>query len=216
MRIACLHTAQLHEQTFDGLFRTAAPAAVIRHWTAPELLATARSEGLSAVRSQTEARLTALLAAHDAVLCTCSTLGPLLDAPDLATDRLVRIDRPLMAAALAHGPKVMLAFCLESTREPSLELLTETAAALGRPVRPRLLSCAEAWPLFERGETAAFAEAVARAVRRGAVDQLDAVALAQASMRPAEPLLSDIAVPVLSSPTLAAAATIAAARAGLV
>jgi hypothetical protein len=195
MRIACLHTAKIHVATFNALFAEKAPDAQLLHVVREDLLAQAQAGGLESVG---EALFNAMaeLAEVDAILCTCSTLGPLVD--QLNNPKVVRVDRPVMEAAASVGPKPLLAICLESTRAGSLELLMGSGANL----TPKVHVCAGAWVYFEAGDMAGFADSVAASVR-GASAGHDCVVLGQASMRVAEPLLLDLGMPVLSSPALA-------------
>lgn len=213
MRIALLHTAEVHAETFTKIFAALDPLAALTHEIAPALLATAQAEGIAAVRAPTLAALSALSARADATLCTCSTLGPLVDEAAQSTPRLLRIDRPLMRRALADGPRVLLAYCLESTLAPSLALLTECAAAMGLAAAPIVAPCAGAWAHFEAGDQAAYAAAIAAAVeasvaQQGGPSAVDSVVLAQASMRVAEPRLSALGPPIRSAPVLAAEAAL--------
>ena len=194
MRIALLHTAQVHVATFTELFAEKAPDAQLWHMVREDLLAQAQVGGLEIVAEPMFNAL-AELAEADAILCTCSTLGPLVD--QLGNPKAIRIDRPVMQAAAQVGSKPLLALCLESTRAASLALLKDAGAA-----DPTVHMCDGAWAAFEAGDMAAFAAAIAASVRDG-VDGHDCVVLGQASMRVAEPLLADLGVPVLSSPALA-------------
>ncbi len=196
MRIACLHTAQVHAATFSDLFADKAPDAQVVHVVREDLLARAQVGGIDAV-AETFADAIAALGEADAILCTCSTLGPLVD--QLQNPKVIRIDRPLMEVAATLGSKPLLAICLESTRSASLSLLMEADAVIA----PTVHLCDGAWALFEAGDMAGFADAVATSVRKVSVGQ-DCVILAQASMRVAEPALRDLEIPVLSSPALAA------------
>lgn len=203
MQITFLHTASVHEATFDALAHAAAPHAVLRHLVAPDLLADARRSGADAVRSRTRSLiLAAILEGADAVVCTCSTLGPVVPPHS----RVVRIDIPLMEAAVALGPRVGIALCLDSTRAATLGLLVTCAAAADCSVRPQIIDCAAAWPLFEAGDTESFAAAVARQVQKTTTDRtFDCIVLAQASMAGAAAFLRDAGVPVLCAPALAVA-----------
>ena len=204
MQIACLHTAEVHVETFAALFAAQAPGVDVSHVVRADLLARAQSKGAGRVADAT-AEAVADLADFDAVLCTCSTLGPLVDA--LHDTRLIRIDRPLMAAAAAHGARPLLAICLESTRAASLALLKQAG---GPDMAPTVLSCADAWPHFEAADMDTFAAEIARTIKAHIAGH-DCVVLGQASMRVAEPLLAGLDIPVLSSPALAVAATMAVA-----
>ena len=210
MKVALLHTADVHVATFDQIFLDLGQDIEITHQVAAHLLEGARTEGLDTVRAETLARLTELSQA-DAVICTCSTLGPLVaDAPD----NVVRIDDPVMEAACANGPGILLALCLESTRAASLDLLVSTAQRMSVHITPEVAMCAQAWPHFEAGEMDAFAQTIAEQLRkRVAMGGVNCIVLGQASMRVVEPLLTGLHVPVLSSPGLAARAAIKVARA---
>lgn len=204
MRIALLHTAQVHVATFDDLFADKAPDAQLLHIVRADLLVRAQVGGLEVIA---EPMMNALveLAEADVILCTCSTLGPLVDR--LSSNKTIRIDRPMMQVAFSLGPKPLLAICLESTRVASLSLLQEAGE-----VDPTVLLCNGAWALFEAGDMEGYAQAIAAAVRPAALGH-DCVVLGQASMRVAEPLLRDLDVPVLSSPSLAVDRAIAMALA---
>ena len=210
-RIACLHTADIHVAAFDALLDEAGHRGGRAHCVMPDLLAAARRDGLEAVRAQTLAVLARLTEEAEAVLCTCSTLGPIADA---AGPRVLRIDRPAMAAACGCGPAPMVALCLESTRAATLDLLHDCARAAGLSVSPRVVLCAEAWPFFERGDMPGFAAAIEAAVRAeiARAGTPDCVLLAQASMQAAQSRLADIGAPVITTPRLAAAQALRVAR----
>lgn len=210
MKVTCLHTAQVHVRTFGDLFQDVAGDVQLVHSVRPELLEQARLHGVDAVRADVSVALDAALSGSDAVLCTCSTLGPLLDG----REGVVRIDRPAMQAAVAHGPIVAVAICLESTRAATLGLLSAVAEAAGVAVKPRLILCDAAWPLFEAGEADAFAAAVAEQIIAEVNSEMlpDSILLAQASMRQATPLLAGLNCPVLTTPELAVRATLDLAR----
>jgi hypothetical protein len=60
-----------------------------------------------------------------------------------------------------------------------------------------------AWTHFEAGDMTRYANVIADAVRPVVeAGKPDCVVLAQASMAPAEPLLKELGLPVLSSPRL--------------
>lgn len=213
MTIALLHTADLHRPTFDRLLAERSYAGVVRHMVREDLLARARAEGVESVAAETTVLLRELAAAADAVVCTCSTLGPLADQVATSLPHVLRIDRPVMEAALALGPAPLVAFCLESTRAPTLDLLT-SCAAKGQEIAPRALLCAGAWARFEAGDMAGYAASIAEAIRAeiAARGRPDCILLAQASMQGAAAHLADLGLEVLTSPPLAADRAVAMAR----
>lgn len=205
MHIACLHTSAVHIDTFTELFNAAALEAELTHVVREDLLADAQKNAAESVRAATVAAMQELHAA-DAILCSCSTLGPLVDA--MASEKVVRIDRPVMVAAASYGPRPLLALCLESTREASLAVLMEAG---GTQMQPTVHICDGAWPFFEAGDMDGFANAIAASLAPVAPGH-DCIVLGQASMRVAEPALATLGLPVLSSPALAVQAAIEVAR----
>jgi hypothetical protein len=214
-RVLCLHTAAVHVATFDRLFAAAAPDVAISHVVRAEWLAAARQSGLSeSLRHEVLGYIGDAARDNDAVLCSCSTLGPLVSEA-AGTDRsVIRIDDPLMEAAAAFNGTVLVAFCLESTRASTLALLAAACHRLGTTPRVEAVSCAAAWPHFERGDNAAFGTAIADRIVRALPDLSGPVlvVLAQASMAAAEPVLAGMGVTALSSPRLAVDATLSRAR----
>ena len=120
----------------------------------------------------------------------------------------MRIDRAMADRAVRLGPRVLVVAALESTLEPTAQLIRESAAAMATQVELKPLLVEGAWAHFLRQDPAAYAEEVARAVR-GAVGTCDVVVLAQASMAGAAALLADVDVQVLSSPQLGVQSSLA-------
>lgn len=135
------------------------------------------------------------------VVCTCSTIGGVAEATRIAGVRVMRIDRPMAEQAVASGRRIVVAATLPSTLRPTTALIREIAAGAGRDVEMVESLCEDAWPHFERGDRAAYADAIARAVA-GNVRDGDIVVLAQASMAPAAELLRTRGVAALASPEL--------------
>ena len=212
--LALFHTGQAHVSTFGPLIAQLAPEIPLVHHVRQDLLDAAQPRGLTpGIRRRAVREMLGLADAGAAtVLCTCSTLGPAAEtAADLSDVPILRVDRPMMEAALDRGPRIAVAACLASTIGPTRALLERVAADCG--VRPEVteILLAEAWPLFAAGNRAGYATAIAQGLERAA-PEVDAVILAQASMAPAAERCT-LPVPVLSSPQLGAAAAIAAWRA---
>ncbi|WP_436844015.1 aspartate/glutamate racemase family protein [Streptomyces subrutilus] len=191
-----LHTSPAHVPVFDALRDRNHPGAVLRHLVAPELLDRARAEGPRAVAP---AVLEVLAAAGPGpVLVTCSTIGATAEAlaPALGAP-VLRVDRPMAAAAVRTGARIAVLAAVGSTLAPTAELLAEEAG--GRPVKIRTHLVDGAWERFEAGDTAGYLARVAAAA--GAVPGTDAdvIVLAQASMAGAAELVTT-RIPVLSSP----------------
>jgi len=206
MTITCLHTGQSHVDGFTRLFAAEGWDGAVEHIVRDDLLSRAQAEGTEAVAADVAALL-ARFTQDDTVLCTCSTLGTLVER--LGGDNVLRIDRPAMEAAASYR-SVMLAICLESTRAPSVALFQDCANARA----PDVVFCEDAWPYFEAGDMPSFNRAIAQSVGTAMIDapETECIVLAQASMQGAAPYLMDIGVPVLATPPLAVRRAIKIAR----
>ncbi|MEW2582469.1 aspartate/glutamate racemase family protein [Streptomyces virginiae] len=201
--LTLLHTSPAHVPVFDALRDRHHPGAALRHLVAPELLDRARADGPRSVAPALRELLAA--AGPGPVLVTCSTIGATAEAlaPALGAP-VLRVDRPMAAAAVRTGPRIAVLAALASTLTPTAELLAEEAG--GRPVSvvPHLVP--GAWESFEAGDTARYLSQVAEAA--DAVTGADVIVLAQASMAGAADLVTT-STPVLSSPGPGLAAALA-------
>lgn len=209
--IGFLHTAAVHEATFDALVAAASPTSGTVTVVEPALLATARDRGPAdpEVRAGLRAAIEALAArGADVIVCTCSTIAGA--AETIGADApvpVVRVDRPLAFTAVAAGTRIAVVAAVESTVAPTTELLRSVAADAGRTVTLTPVLCPDAWARFEAGDTDGYLDLVAAAAR-DAADDHDVVVLAQASMADAAARV-DAGVPVLSSPGPAVAHALA-------
>ncbi|MFL6614055.1 MAG: glutamate racemase [Pantoea agglomerans] len=163
----------------------------------PALLAEAeRSGGMTAeLRLRIAQLIKALLPQFDAVLITCSTLGPVADDFSVQ-DRVMRTDG-MLAEALQDQSGPTVALCAaESTLAATQALFCQH----GSQVEVALVE--GAWAAFKAEDTtryfALIAAAAERAYQQGAV----AVALAQSSMTPVAQQFPDTQRP-LTGPHLA-------------
>ena len=141
----------------------------------------------------------------DAVLYTCSALGPLVDSFAQTNPKVVQIDRPLMEAEVKSGPKILVAIFLESTRDATLVLLDDCAKENKPPTSIEVINCDAAWPCFEACDMKAFSAEIDRAIRQ-TIDQEntpDYIVVAHASMSVVTDALTDLGMPILSSSMLA-------------
>ncbi|MEU3776097.1 aspartate/glutamate racemase family protein [Streptomyces sp. NPDC032472] len=195
--LTLLHTSPVHVPVFDALRDRDHPGAVLRHLVAPELLDRARAAGPEAVAPA----LRALLAGSGGpVLVTCSTLGAVAEslAGELGVP-VMRVDRPMAAAAVGMGSRIVVLAALESTLAPTVALLAEEAG--GRAVGVTARVVAGAWDRFEAGDGPGYLALVAAAADAVSAADADVIVLAQASMAGAA-ALTTTRVPILSSPPL--------------
>ncbi len=200
MIISCLHTADSNIDVFDE----ACPNGVtLRHNVRPDFLQAA-TDGLSlGVVARTQGVLRSLAKGSDAVLLTCSTLGPAAEGVE-ARVPVQRVDAALARQACVGGSEVAVICAAPSTLAPTRKLFRTAASKIGVDVRIILVDCA--WETFLSGDREGYLNMIA-----GAADLAmgDVVALAQASMAPAARLTRR---PVLTSPAAGLQAAIDAAR----
>lgn len=210
--LALLHTSPVHVPVFDALRDADHQGLELRHFVDEGLLDRARRHGPESVAAEVSAALERAVAdGARAVLCTCSTIGGVAEAAAAGAGvPVLRVDRPMAAAAVAAGSRVVVLATVRSTLDPTVALVEEEARRAGRDVTVRTLLVEEAWPRFEAGDHEGYARQVAAAA--DAVTGADAIVLAQASMTPAR-RLTRTTVPVLSSPRPGLAAGAAAVAA---
>lgn len=211
--ITFLHTSRVHIVTFDRLLAQIAPGIPARHIVDEALLHEARAAG-GITPSLAQRITTTVLAAieQDAavVVCTCSTIGGCVE--QMAADMrrpVLRIDRAMAEQAVMTGARIVLAAAVESTLEPTRQLLLDAADRAGRSVQITDVLCATAWAAFEAGDQEGYIEQIAATLQQAA-HLGDVIVLAQASMAEAATRCADLGVPILSSPRLGLEAAVAA------
>ncbi len=214
-RIACLHTIDSNAAVFDAALQTTGLTGIhLHHTVRADLLAAAEREGglTPAIAAETAALLRDLSAQADAVLLTCSTLGPAVESAsrDVAAP-VLRVDAALAAEAVKAGGQVVVLCAVATTVEPTRRLFEAAARATGAQIGVEVVP--QAWEAFKAGESDRYRALVARAADAARDAGARQVALAQASMAGAAALLPAERRP-LTSPTVGLAAAIAAARAG--
>ncbi|MFD7944670.1 arylsulfatase, partial [Streptomyces sp. NPDC059744] len=124
MTLALLHTSPVRVPVFEALRDADHPGLALRHLVHEDLLARARDSGPDAVRGDVEALLVGAVAeGATAVLCTCSTIGGVAEsAAESLGVPVLRVDRPMAAAAVARDRVVVLA-AIDDTLPPTLALL---------------------------------------------------------------------------------------------
>ncbi|MGW5401197.1 aspartate/glutamate racemase family protein [Streptomyces sp. NPDC003952] len=203
--LTLLHTSSVHVPVFDALRDRHHPGAVLRHLVVPELLERARERGPA---SQAPAVRELLAGSGGPVLVTCSSIGAVAESlgPELGVP-VLRVDRPLAAAAVRTGERILVLATVESTLAPTAELLAQEAGRAGRPVSVRTRLVDGAWERFAAGDPAGCLRLVADAADAVTAADADVIVLAQVSMAGAQDLATT-AVPVLSSPATGLAAAL--------
>jgi hypothetical protein len=187
MRIACLHTAASNIAVFDAAAATLGVS--LAHETRSDLLAAAEQAGgpTPAILSATAELLTVLAKepGTDAVLLTCSTIGPAAALAEDAACPVLRVDAALADAASRLPGRVTVLCAAPTTIEPTRTLFE---AAFGEDRgRLHIELVEDAWPAFRAGDQARYLRLIAAAAD-AVLAAGHQVALAQASMAGAAPL----------------------------
>jgi hypothetical protein len=191
MRIACLHTVQSNVDVFEAAKRELGLDATLTHAVRADLLADAEKAGglTQEIRDRAGQVLAELAGAADAVLLTCSTVGPAIAEAKKAGAKVpvFRVDGALAEAAVKYGGRVVALCAVETTIGPTKALFEDAAKATGSQVEVTLVP--GAWARFKAGDREGYERLVAEAADKAAAGGA-AVALAQASMAGAARLAS--------------------------
>lgn len=197
-----LHTSPVLTPMFSELCARHMPDVTLMHMVDESLIKnTIRSGRLEDV---TRRRLitmvdSAFQGGADAVLFTCSSMGPAVDtAKTLFNKPVLRVDEPMADAAAAIGGKIGVVATLRTTLGPTLDLVCRKAP--NAEVRDYL--CEGAFEAVMAGDAATHDRLVGETLTR--MNDRDVIVLAQASMARVLKTLPEGAVkaPVLSSPEL--------------
>ncbi|XSG77355.1 arylsulfatase [Herpetosiphon llansteffanensis] len=203
--LGLIHTAAVHVATFDQLIAEIQPNCAVEHVVVPALLEQARHEGLSTAVAQQLTQIIADLQAKgmQQILCTCSTLGGLAET---LNPKVVRVDRAMAEQAIAIGTRIAVVAALESTLEPTKQLLHNIAQAQTKTIQIDTYLCGAAWQAFLANDQASYLQQIA--TQLGQIQAADVIVLAQASMANAIQLCQQ-KIPILSSPRSAIASLFA-------
>ena len=205
--IGFVHTVLALPPTFTELAQELIPDAEVFHIADESLLGVTRRTG--ALSPVTQRRvlghiLSAVDAGADAVVVTCSSVGPAVDAARAFVGAPVyRIDEAMADEAVRTGPRVGVVATLRTTLEPTAALVTRRAQEAGKQATVVSRVAEGAFDALQAGDRDRHDELV-RAELRELSREVDVVVLAQASMaRVADTLgAAERPVPILSSPRL--------------
>lgn len=200
-RIACLHTADSNSRIFDtcfgelgfdelGLDELGLVGMELRHCVRADLLVAAEQAGglTAAIVEQTSVALLALCNDADAVLLTCSTLGPVAEVvAKTAPIPVLRADAALATEAVKGGGKVIVLCTAETTRVTTQMLFEDAARKTGAEITVHLVQ--GAWEAFKAGDHERYFFMIAEAAIEAAQEGACRIALAQASMAGAADLI---------------------------
>lgn len=205
--IALIHTSPTLTPIFGALCAKQMPDVTVFHMVDESLIKDTIHTGH--VRKVTTRRLLAMVesafaAGADAALITCSTLGPSVTlVQEMFDSPVLRVDEAMAEAAVKTGDRIGVLATLHTTLEPTLALLRNKAAQMGRKVTLVENLCSGAFDAVLSGDTATHDRIVSAALLEQ-MRHVDVIVLAQASMARVVSAMppGSMNVPVLSSPAL--------------
>jgi Asp/Glu/hydantoin racemase len=203
MRISFLHTMDANQAIFEQAANDLGLSADhLRHRVRADLrVAVQQASGItSGLKQEIERCLLELSADADAIVITCATLGPAVDALHAFPIPIVRADAALASAAASVGGDVVVLCAAESAIE-STRRLFETFVAANRG-SVTVMHVPRVWELFSGGDFDACLAEIVRAAQRAYDLGAAVVALAHPWMAPAVPLIREGQV-ALDSPRAA-------------
>lgn len=204
---ALIHTSPTLTPIFGTLCAEQMPGITVFHMVDESLIRDTIEAG--EVRKVTIRRLlgmveSAATAGADAVMVTCSTLGPAVTLVQQMFDfPVIRVDEAMAEAAVRAGQRLGVLATLRTTLEPTTALLREKAILAERKVELVECLCDGAFEAVLAGDTATHDRIVSAALL-DEMSGMDAVVLAQASMARVVNAMPAgmLRMPVFSSPEL--------------
>lgn len=206
-KLALLHTVAGLTTTFQQLCTELMPNVEVYHIVDESLLRNTIREG--APSPATYRRLANYLrgaeeAGADAVLVTCSSMGPCVEAArPMIGIPVVRVDEPMAEKAVQTGARIGVAATLATTLKPTTDLIERKASQAGGKHTIASKLCEGAFEAVVGGDTSTHDRIVGQSLRE--LDaKTDVIVLAQASMARVLDTMKpgEMHVPVLSSPRL--------------
>jgi Asp/Glu/hydantoin racemase len=206
--LVLVHTVPPLIEVFNRLAAELLPGVRVLHMLDEPLLEQVRQRGHlaeeDALRLGTHVQEAARIGAA-AVLVTCSTISPCVDAVrEGAEVPVLRIDEVMIREAVVRGKRIGVIATNRTTLQPTRQLLLAEAARTGKEIAVELVMVEGALPALLNGDGAAHDRLVRQAVLSLA-PRIDVIVLAQASIARVMPVLAEdvLGVRVLSSPHLA-------------
>jgi hypothetical protein len=212
-RVALLHTIESNRTVFaaaaDALGLS--PAS-LTHEVRPDLREAVDAAGGATpeIEAQTAACLERLSVDAEALVVTCATLGPIVDALPPVGALVIRADVALAQAAARAGSAIVVLCAAQGALAANQRLFAAYAGATGTTgASNEVVHVPEVWAAFAAGDMQGAYAASARAADLAYAAGADVVAFAHPWMAPAKALVMHASAP-LDSATAALEAVIRA------
>jgi Asp/Glu/hydantoin racemase len=206
--LALIHTSPTLTPLFGALCAEFMPETTVFHMVDESLIKDTIREGR--LQRLTMRRLLSMIesaenAGADAVLVTCSSIGPGVEFGQKLFDiPVIRVDEAMAEAAVRMGRRIGVMATLRTTLEPTITLLREKAKEAGIEIEIVESLCDGAFDAVLAGDSITHDRILSQALRNE-MKGVDVVILAQASMARVVKTMPEgsLAMPVLSSPKMA-------------
>ncbi|MCC6629708.1 MAG: hypothetical protein IT340_20200 [Chloroflexi bacterium] len=216
-RIGVIHATPAAMDPVRAAFAAELPQATALHFLDEGLLdGIARDGGVTPALIR---RLATVVGQADSagvqiILTTCSAYSPVMDTMRaICSVPIITIDEVLFEETARAADHLGVIAASETSLRTTLQGLQAEAARQGRAPRYTTAAVPEAFAALGRGDVATAAQVIAAAARRQIAEGAGAIMLAQASLSRTLPVIGDLGVPVLTSPSLAVQRVAAALRA---
>ena len=202
--LALVHTVHAIIPAIEEICRRRLPGIRTAHFLDETILRDLMSRGrmdADIVRRVSNLVVQAETGGADAVLVTCSSIGPCIEPAALLVSIPVRrIDGPMAAQAVRRGGSVVVAATVRTTLEPTVALMQDVAAGRKKPVRIKTALFSEAFDAVTSGKPELHDKILRNGLRRLA-GVYRTIVLAQATMARVLPSLNlPKGVKILTSP----------------
>jgi Asp/Glu/hydantoin racemase len=205
-KIVLLQTSMVSFQTFNQLFQEMIPEALVSNLVDEDLLNTLNlNKGItpSIIQRIVQYCIFAEAAGADLIFSQCSSTRAGIEcARKMVKIPIVMVDDGMSENAVSMGLRIGVAATAAATIKPTVSALEQAATAAGKRIEVKTYLADGALDVLMKEKNREKHDQLVLDLLRSAEKENDVIVLAQGSMVTLEPYLSQIAVPVLTSPRL--------------
>ena len=205
-KIVLLQTSMVSFQTFNQLFQELIPEAQVSNLVDEDLLNTLNlNKGItpSIIQRISQYCIFAEAAGADLIFSQCSSTREGIEcARKMVRIPIVMVDDGMTERAVAMGARIGVAATAAATLRPTVMALEQAAKSMGKTINVQTYLADGALDVLMKEKNRERHDALVLDLLKCAEKENDLIVLAQGSMITLEPYLSQVAVPVLTSPRL--------------
>lgn len=205
-KIVLLQTSMVSFDTFNRLFREIIPEATVSNLVDEDLLDTLnRNRGItpSIIQRIAQYCVAAEAAGADLIFSQCSSTREGIEcARKMTSIPLVMVDDGMTEKAVGVGSRIGVAATAAATLKPTAAALGQAAQRAAKNVEIKTYLADGALDVLMKEKNREKHDRLVLDLLKTAEQENDVIVLAQGSMVTLEPYLSEIRVPVLTSPRL--------------